>query len=1009
MTIDLRAAAACIHERLDATAQQRPDTIAVVDGETTMTFAELSRRARVLARRMRAAGVTRGALVAIHLERSCDSVAGLWAASLAGAVYLPIDIDYAPGRVAAILERARPALVLSRAALADRLPSGARVLLVAPGDCLPADAEAEVPSPAMPDDAAYALYTSGSTGVPKGVVVEHRSLVNYVDAAAEAYGFVAGDRVLHGASLGFDLSIEEILVTLCAGGTLVLRSAAMLDSVSAFLDECRQRALTVVSITSVLWHELTARLADGTAELPGTLRLVILGADAARADVLADWQRASRGRVRLINSYGLTETTVVATIWEAGREPIDPSLRSLPIGKPLRNVSVYVLDERQRQVVPGAVGEVCIGGLAVARGYLGDEALTAARFVADPFLPGGRMYRTGDRGRLLASGDLEFLGRDDHQVKIRGHRVELGEIEARLRQQPGIREAVVVRIPERDDELVAFATHDGRPFDLGQLRAALAQSLASYMLPARIELLDAFRLTSAGKIDRRVLAELATRGRQRRDSFIPPETSLQQQVATVVAESLHLAQVGLDDDFTALGCTSLAALRAASVLGARFGLPVGARLLYEASTVRALAATLGRMAQGDAAPHDEARELDLLASDARLDATIEAPAASSPPTAPATVLLTGATGFFGSFLLASLLEQTDAHVHCLVRAATPDQAAKRLRAALAARHCDIDPRLLAERVTAVPGDLEQPWLGVRDPLRTRLLQTVDAIYHAGATVSYVLPYRSLREANSLAVERVLRFAVTGRPKRVHHVSTIGVVPAPEASGALPDERFVADDASQLPDGYARSKWVAERLVSEARLRGVEVTIHRPGRLMGHSLTGAFNPADFLVQLLATCAAIGAAPELDAAVDVTPVDFASDALVELSLSRPAEPRVFHLLSPHPVAWQSLVAGVAERGWPMPLMPFEVWRARCLAGAARAAQLQGGGDFSIYLAGLSQREVADLLTAGASSQRTARCLRRKCPRVDDALLDAYVRELARCGLLPARLRSDVREAC
>ena len=367
-----------------------------------------------------------------------------------------------------------------------------------------------------------------------------------------------------------------------------------------------------------------------------------------------------------------------------------------------------------------------------------------------------------------------------------------------------------------------------------------------------------------------------------------------------------------------------------------------------------------------------------------------------PPGGPApldTVFLTGATGYFGTFVLADLLRETRAHVVCLVRAPTPAAGMARVVAGLARRGCSVDPSVLAARVTIECGDVARPNLGLSAETLRTWSESVDAIVHVAARVHMLLPYASLRASNVLAVESVLCFATTGRPKSVHHVSTVEVLADADhrAPGALA-ERRTGPSPALLESGYGQSKWVAEKLVAAARDRGVRAFIHRPGRLMGHSSTGAYNEDDFLVQLLDACGRVGAAPFLDVAVDMTPVDYASRALVRLAQTEP-EGLAFHLVVPHAPTWSALVATIVDLGYALRSVPIAEWRAMVrgrLPSDSRASFLH-------YLSNLSREEMEASIRGGFASSSTRAALDGSvtCPAVDATLVDTYLGALARDG--------------
>jgi myxalamid-type nonribosomal peptide synthetase MxaA len=1009
--VDLEETLPTIVECFERHARMTPSAVAVLDGERELTYRDLDRAADMLADCLRARGVGSGVRVAMYLERGAEAIITFLGVLKARGTYVPIDTSYPAGRVAAILESAAPGLVVTRAASAASLGavSGAqRPLALFFVDDLhePRNLSSIERSAVRPDDVAYTFFTSGSTGRPKGVVVDHRALGNYARAASEAYGVHARDRVLQAASLGFDLSLEEIVITLTAGAALVIRSGGPLESVQAFCEECVERRLTVLSITSGLWHELTLRLADGSVHLPPLIRMVILGADVARPDVLPAWQRATRGRVRLVNSYGLTETTIVATVWEAGEQPLSGEWRALPIGRPLRNVSAYVLDSNNELVPVGVAGEICVGGLAVGRGYLGDDELTRARFVPDPYVRGGWMYRSGDRAILRSTGELEFLGRTDYRVKVRGVRIELGEIEARLRECPGVVEAVVIartnQAGETELDAHVMEAHAVKPEDL---RIHLQATLPLAVIPARVHRVDRFPLTAAGKIDRRALA--AGLGSAPRTAFVAPATQLERLVTGTTGEVLGIDQIGLGDGFLALGGTSLSAVRAASVLGPRLGRRLSAQLFLECPTLGDLCAELEKPALGG---RESARALPSLQADAILSPLLRGNGSPLDARAPLeSVLLTGATGYFGTFVLAELLCETSAHVVCLVRASSPESARARVVASLARRSCFIDPDILASRLSCVCGDVGRPRLDLSPEMFRTLSERVDAIFHVAARVSMLLPYEALRTSNALALEWVLRMATTGRPKTIHHVSTVEVLSdmARSVPGALA-ERPLASSPALLDSGYGQSKWVAEKLIEQARERGIRAHIHRPGRLTGHSSSGAFNDDDFLVQLLDACGRVGAAPILSVEVDVTPVDIASRALVRLARSESSLARS-HLVHPEPVPWGTLLETAVAIGYPLRVVPHSRWRSMLHDLTAHDDQ----ATFLHYLASLSCDEIEVALRGGYATELTSAALGPgfQWPAVDASMLATYLRALGDAGrfaLGPSPKRSSVQPA-
>ncbi|HKH46873.1 MAG TPA: amino acid adenylation domain-containing protein [Thermoanaerobaculia bacterium] len=575
-----------------AQAARTPGAEALRHRGRRMSYGELERRSRAIAERLQALGAGPEVPVAVFLERSPELIAALLGVLRAGGAYAPLDPAFPAERLRWILEDLAPAVLVTDSALAPRIPWTGKVLFVDGEDAAPRG----IPlPPPVPEQTAYVIYTSGSTGRPKGVAVPHGALAAFVAAARELYGIGAGDRVLQFASLGFDTSVEEIWPCLTAGGTLVLRTDEMAGTVDGFLRGCEEHGITVLDLPTAFWHELVTSPELAERGLPAALRLVILGGERPLPERVASWLRRTDPRVRLFNTYGPTEATVVATAAELLPAHAGDGWREVSMGRPLRGVQAHGVDATLRPVPVDVPGELLVGGLGVARGYRGRPDLTAERFLPDPFsgVAGARLYRTGDRVRRRADGTLEFAGRVDEQVKIRGFRVEPGEIESALAACPEVGECAVVAREEGtpgDLRLVAYVVPaPGRTASASVLRAFLDERLPAWMVPSAFVPLSALPRTPTGKIDRRGLPAPDPAAAETERLQVAPRNEIEEVIAEIWRDALKVERLSVFDGFFELGGHSLLLLQVMRRLRDAFEMEIPLRSIYEERTIAALA------------------------------------------------------------------------------------------------------------------------------------------------------------------------------------------------------------------------------------------------------------------------------------------------------------------------------------------------------------------------------------------------------------------------------------
>jgi thioester reductase-like protein len=750
---------------------------------------------------------------------------------------------------------------------------------------------------------------------------------------------------------------------------------------------------------------------------------VIFGGEALDLQMLNPWfDRHGDERPLLVNMYGITETTVHVTYRPVTRADVTAGLGSV-VGRPIADLEAYILDSERRPVPVGVPGELYIGGAGLARGYLNRPELTAEKFIAHPFSnkPGTRLYKTGDLCRYLFDGDIEYVGRIDHQVKIRGFRVELGEIEAALVLHPTVCEAVATVRPDTsgDARLIGYVIPgDKATPTVDELRSFLGTKLPGYMVPATFVLLEHLPRLPNGKVDRLSLPDPDSTRPDLDKAYVAPRTDLERLLAEMWQEVLGIDRIGVHDDFFELGGDSLQAVRLIHKLEEELDEHVYAVALFDAPNIAnlagylvtnqasAIARRLGPASLDEFQSDTEtlttsgAMTVAELSTEAVLDPAIRpTDAAPVPVGEPTRILLTGATGFLGAFLLGELLERTQAEIYCLVRVGSVEDGAVKVRQRL--ESCSLWNESWRDRITAVPGDLSRPRLGLSDESFTSLAQHIDEIYHNGALVNFVLPYSALKPTNVLSTQEVLRLACQGRVKPVHVISALSVaIPADGANDRVVMEADGLDTVGSLHGGYSQSKWIAEKLVMLAGARGLPVTIYRPGRLTGHSLTGFDNTNDLISQVIQICIKLEMVPDVDVTVDFTPVNYVSRAIMHLSRQNASVGMVFHLVNRRPVPWGELVNWIRGLGYPLESVSPDRW----LAEAAKFA-VQSPSEELMRLAThadrlLSERVLNLPLWPEFDCSNTIGGLTGTdivCPTADAELIRTYLSYFIRCGLI------------
>jgi amino acid adenylation domain-containing protein len=585
----------CLHQLFEQQCERTPQSVALVSGTTKLTYEELNARANQVAQHLLTFGVRAETLVGILMQRSVEMVVSLLGVLKAGAAYVPLDPDSPPERLSLMIEDAGFKVLLTQRRLAGGLSEAGKLPIIfvdEEAEHLARQSTKRVENVVNADNLAYVIYTSGSTGRPKGVMISHRSVVNYLHWCLKAYDVAGGYGAPVHSAIGFDLTVTSLFAPLLAGRSIVLSDAQGVEALTSNMD--LKSGYSFVKLTPS--HLEVLNLAVDTSQAAGLTNVLILGGEAVHGQSLSPWLKHSPA-TRIINEYGPTETTVGCCAYEVSCD----SMRygPVPIGRPQANTQLYILDEHQNPVPVGIAGELYVGGLGLARGYLNSPDLTAQKFTPQPFglEPGARLYRTGDGGRYLPDGNIEFLGRIDDQVKLRGYRVEPGEIEAVLREHAAIREAVVIVDETASGAKLRayFIPADAIPPTAAELTLYLREKLPEYMVPTVLVKLDELPLTANGKVDRKALRSVRSERSGPQLGFTAPRTETEAVLAETWSEVLDLRQVGVNDDFFELGGHSLIATRIVSRIRDDFGVELPLRRFLRSPTVAGLAEAIDEL------------------------------------------------------------------------------------------------------------------------------------------------------------------------------------------------------------------------------------------------------------------------------------------------------------------------------------------------------------------------------------------------------------------------------
>lgn len=906
-----------------------PENIAAVYQDKHITYSDLDRKSSQLAHILMEKGVKEGMYVPVWLDRSMEWLVAILGVLKTGAAYVPVDPSYPVKRAEYILKDTSAVIILTDGVRGNLLGEGIHAEIFHL-DHLEnhSHLSEEHPDIELHQDAlAYTIYTSGSTGNPKGVMISHHSIQHLVTWHNHHFHVDHTSRLSLVAGLAFDISVWETWSALTAGAMIFIADNEDRVEAAELVKYFRKNHITHGFVPSVLVPSFVNETRNYT-DLQ--LKFLFTGGEKLKPVLTSELS------YELVDYYGPTECTVYATF----RKVKDVNGEYIPsIGKPVANAKAYILGENNELLPVGAVGELHIGGILLAKGYLNNEELTAAKFITSPFSENEKIYRTGDLARWKSDGNIEFLGRIDNQVKIRGFRVELGEIERTLARLEGVQEAAVITKDSTGNNkyIVAFVVmKSGEKTDAAWLRQQLKEELPGYMIPAQIVNVDKIPLTANGKTDTHFLKELADKEANELISTEPPTNETERIIADIWAEELERPVINITDNFFDIGGNSLLVAIVATALNSKVDTKVYMRDIYQFPVLKQLAGELIRRAKEarEAIPEEDVEPYVALQQDVYLAPGTVFAGGFDPKQLenPKTLFVTGVTGFVGIHLLQELLDTTNADIYCLVRAQDEFHAVEKID------HCfkqyNIERKEEQKpRIIPVIGDLSLPLLGLSDEKFKSLAGMLDLIYHSGSSVNFIEPYSYMKAPNVEGLREIIKLAGAEKTKCLALLSTISVY----SWGHIFTGKTVmleSDDIEQnlmsvsKDIGYVRSKWVMEAVADLAAKEGLPLITYRLGYAMCHSETGASAPYQWWSGLVKNCVEFKSYPLLtELREGLITVDYMTKAMAHITKNKEAVGKKFNLIArPETNLTLESFFDLLKKYYPLTLegLPYKEWR-------------------------------------------------------------------------------------
>ncbi len=907
--------------------KETPDHKAVISNSQSLTYKELNEKSNKLANFLLKNKCGKNSLIAVLADHDLSLAVNLLAILKIGASYIPIDPMSGIEHIKNILADCKPEVILVKKKYTKVIKKITTSKIISP-DGVAHDIENEdfqnLVCPFDSSQLAYIIYTSGTTGKPKGVMVTHKGIIRLVKNT-NYISIKSFDKVAQAANISFDAATFEIWGALLNGATLIEVSKDSLLNPIKFSRFLKNKKISILFLTAPLFHEHVSNMP----EMFSNLTYLLVGGDVVKPEKVQKLIQCEAGSPKyILNGYGPTENTTFTTTYLMSENNLYSD--SIPIGKPISNTTAYILDEHLLPTPLGVPGQLFTGGDGVAIGYLNNVELTNEKFINNPFLENGndRLYKTGDIARWTPEGTIDYLGRIDKQVKIRGHRVELEGIEKIVLKNGNILQCVVIEAKEKNQEnyLIAYLVKDKSVGNnvLSEIKRELSKTLPDYMIPRFFLIVNKIPLTLNGKIDFKKLPLPDKDKREYQSQYVPPSSEIEQKLCTIWAKLFFLKKVSVLDDFFDLGGHSLLLTKLILDVKRMFNFDLNIHEFLKFPTI----AYLARIIYNKSDLKIDELSKKIIADDISWNKYNIRKHSQHSNKNGGAILITGCTGFLGAYLLASLSREYEGDIYCLIRASSMDQAVVRLNQTI--KKYDLNLRL-KNRIKPLFGDISLPCLGLSSETYSILTEKIDAIYHNAAHVNHIYGYEILRQENVLSTIEVIKLATLNRIKKICYISTLSAV-VEYISEEEVIEDFIPDfsNSSHLLDGYNQTKWASEKILAVAHLKGIAVKIFRPGWILGDTQTGRVSSEkNHLLLLLKGCIQMKAAPDWEMELNILPVDFLAESIIKISLESDIKKNVFNFSNNHSITWKELILFLNNNGFPISIVDSSEWRSKYLA--------------------------------------------------------------------------------